>query len=114
LHVDTEPARRFNRVVIDNFRAGRIYRNLASPVAGTGISASEFHLLALAAVLDGCGDEVPTAAKYSLAFLKRCGRLPMRDGTLIENDNEGIAFLEQQLQPILDDLVPIWRRLGVL
>jgi hypothetical protein len=109
---DPEPARRFNRLIIDNFRAGRIYRNLASPVAGTGIPVSEFGLLALSATFDG-RDNPSASAAHAFALLKNSGRLPMRDGKLIEDENEGIAFLEQQLQPILDELVPLWHRLGV-
>ena len=27
---------------------------------------------------------------------------------------EGLAFLEENFQPILADLVPVWQRLGVL
>src|SRR5439155_23638168 len=48
--IDMEPARRFNRMVIDHIRAGRSYHNLASPVAGTGIAVSDLVLLALAAL----------------------------------------------------------------
>ena len=54
------------------------------------------------------------SAKHALALLKNSGRLPIKDGKLIEDENEGIAFLEQQLRLILQDMVPIWRRLGVL
>jgi SAM-dependent methyltransferase len=112
--VDMEPARRFNRVILDNLRAGRFYKNLASPVTGTGVGVSEFDLLALAAVLDGCGGDVAATAKHALALLKRAGNLPMKDGKLIENDADGLAFLEERLRPIVDDVVPIWRRIGIL
>jgi hypothetical protein len=114
IEIDPEPARRFNRLVIDNLRAGRLYQNLASPVAGTGIWVSEFGLLALAAMFDGRGDDAAMSAKHALALLKNSGRLPSRDGKLIQDENEGAAFLEQQLRPILEDMVPIWHRLGVL
>jgi hypothetical protein len=111
--VDIEPARRFNRMIVENLKAGRFYRNLAAPVAGTGIWVSEFGLLALSAVLDGREHDAAAAAAHTLALLKNCGRLPVKDGKLIDDENEGIAFLEQQLQPILDDVLPVWRRLGV-
>jgi SAM-dependent methyltransferase len=112
--VDKEPAWRFNRMIVENFKSGRLYANLASPVAGTGIWVSEFGLLALAAMFEGRGDDAVASATHALAVLKNSGRLPMRDGKLIEDESQGIAFLEQHLQPILEDVVPIWRRLGVL
>jgi SAM-dependent methyltransferase len=111
--VDMEPARRFNRTVLDNFRAGRFYNNVASSVAGTGIWVSVFHLLALAALFAGCGDDVVATSKHALALLKGCGKVPVKDGKLIENEADGLAFLEEQLQPILDGVVPVWRRLGI-
>ena len=49
---DVNPAKRFNRLVVENARRGRLYSNLASPVARTGIPVNEFGLLALAAVFD--------------------------------------------------------------
>jgi len=38
----------------------------------------------------------------------------MKDGRLLRDEAEGLSFLEERLQPILDDFVPVWRRLGVL
>ena len=111
---DMEPARRFNRMVIEHIRAGRSYRYLASPVAGTGIAVSDLELLALAALLDGRGQDAPAAAKYGLALLKGCGKVPMKDGRPLQEEAEGLSFLEDRLGPILDDSVPVWRRLGVL
>jgi hypothetical protein len=38
----------------------------------------------------------------------------MRGGVLIEGEGEATSFLAEQMQPIVDDYVPLWRRLGVL
>jgi hypothetical protein len=112
--VDVEPAQRFNRMVVDRVRTGRQYFNLASPVAGTGIGVSELSLLALAALFDGRGHDAPAAAKHALVLLKGCGKAPMKDGRVLQEEAEGLSFLEERLQPILDDFVPVWRRPGVL
>ena len=112
--VDAEPAKRFNRMVVDHVRAGRSYRFLASPVAGTGIPVNDLGMLALGAVFDGQGDDAASAAKDALAVIKHSGKLPMKAGKLLTDEAEGLAFLEENFQPILADLVPVWQRLGVL
>jgi hypothetical protein len=112
--VDSEPAKRFNRMVVDFVRSGRSYRNLAAPVAGTGIAVSDLGLLVLGAILDGRGEDAASAAKHALGVLKSTGKLPMKAGKLLDDETEGLSFLEESFQPILTDIVPIWRRLGVL
>jgi hypothetical protein len=49
-----------------------------------------------------------------LGTLKAIDRRPMKNGKLIEDDSTAIAFLVENMQPILQEYVPIWRRLGVL
>jgi hypothetical protein len=46
---------------------------------------------------------------FSLVFSRR-----MRDGVLIKDDGEAIIFLAEQIQPILDHDIQLWRQLGVL
>jgi Predicted methyltransferase regulatory domain/Methyltransferase domain len=111
--VDAEPARRFNRMIIGHARTGRIYRHLASPVARTGIPVTDFGLLALTAVIDG-KDELPAVARHAMSILHMLGQRPMRDGVLIKDDGEAATFLAEQIKPILEDDIPLWRRLGVL
>jgi hypothetical protein len=111
---DREPAQRFNRQVIEHLKAGRVYNALAAPVMRTGLPVTEFDLLTLAAILDGAGDNVATAAKHSLALIVNMGRRPIKDGKLLEDDKEALAFLEDRLHAPLTHSAPIWRRLGVL
>jgi hypothetical protein len=110
---DLEPAKRFNRQVVENARAGRLYFHLASPVVRTGIPISDFGLLSLAARFDG-ESEASAAACHALMLLKRMGRRPMKDGKLIEDDAEATDFLAQNMAPVLADSVPVWQRLGAL
>jgi SAM-dependent methyltransferase len=111
--VDAEPAQRFNRMIVGHCRTGRIYQYLAAPVAGTGIPVTDFGLLALAGILDG-KTELVAVAKHAMSILKVLGQRPMRGGVLIEGEAEATSFLAEQMQPIVDDYVPLWRRLGVL
>ena len=110
---DPAPAQRFNRMVVDSARSGRLFFHLASPLARTGIPVSDFGLLALAARFDGQG-EYRAAASHALRLLKAMGRRPMKDGKLIEDDDKATAFLAENMKPILEEFVPTWRRLGVL
>ena len=110
---DPEPARRFNRVVVDNARAGRLYFSLAAPSARTGIPVNDFGLLTLAALAEGYEDP-RAAAKYALRIVRDAGRYPVREGKTIEDEGEATAFLEQNIRLSQEEMVPIWRRLGVI
>src|SRR3981189_2661740 len=44
-NVDVRPAQRFNRMVVERARAGRLYGYLASPVARTGVPVDEYGFL---------------------------------------------------------------------
>lgn len=111
---DAAPAKRFNRVVIEEAREGRVFGSLAAPVIRTGIPVPDFALLALSALLDGSGHMPHAAAQHGLKILKALGRRPMKDLQPIENDNDAIDFLVEHMQPILEEAVPVWRRLGII
>jgi hypothetical protein len=100
-------------MVVEHSRAGRFYFCLASPVARTGIRVGEFALWALAADLDGAADNAETAARHALAGIKSLGRRPARDGKLIQDDEEAVRFIADNIAPVIDGLMPIWRQLGV-
>jgi SAM-dependent methyltransferase len=110
---DMAPAKRFNRMIVAQARAGRVYGSLASPVARTGIRVTDFALLALAALFDGKQD-AGGAAEHAMAILKGLGRRPFREGRLIEDDGEATRFLAGNFQAILADDVPVWQRLGMI
>src|SRR5262245_29095753 len=110
---DAAPAQRFNRMIVDHARGGRIYNHLASPVTRTGLPVSDFGLLALAALFDG-KDEPVDAARHAMSTLKTLGRRPTKDGQRLDDEGEAIAFLAEHIRPVLEDDVPLWRRLGVL
>jgi SAM-dependent methyltransferase len=112
--IDQEPAQRFNRMIVDFARTGRIYGALASPVLRTGVGVRDLGLLALAALFDGKGDDAAMAAKHALSILKVLGRRPMKDGALLEDDGDAMAFLISNFRTILEDDVPLWRQLGML
>jgi hypothetical protein len=111
---DTGPAQRFNRLIVDRARQGRIYGYLASPVARTGVRVDDFALLTLAAVFDGEGDTAVTAARHGLSIITALRRRPLDNGRPIERDDDAVAFLAARMEPVLADDLPLWRRLGLL
>jgi SAM-dependent methyltransferase len=112
--VDAAPARRFNRMVVEEAREGRVFDSLASPLLRTGIPVSDFGLLALSALFEGRGHDARAAATHGLAVLKSLGRRPLKDLQPIEQDVEAIEFLAGHMQPILEEGIPLWRGLGML
>jgi SAM-dependent methyltransferase len=111
---DAEAAHRFNRMIVGHARTGRIYSHLASPVARTGVPVTDFGLLTLAAIYDGKADDVASVARHAMGILKVMGRRPIKEGRFLEDEGEATIFLAETMQPILQDVVPIWRRLGVV
>jgi predicted O-methyltransferase YrrM len=112
--IDQEPARRFNRMIVDFARTGRNYGALAAPLIRSGLAAGDLALLALAAVFDGKGDDPETAAKHAMSILKVLGRRPFKDGTVINDEIAAVDFLASAYRPILEENVPLWRQLGML
>jgi hypothetical protein len=112
-NVDSEPARRFNRMIVDSFRGGRAYRHLAAPAGRTGLQVPNYGLLTLAALFDG-KDDGPAAGRHALPILKSLGRRPVKDGREIENDSEAEAFLAERMAQVREDYVPLWQRLGCI
>ncbi len=111
--VDVAPAHRFNRMIAENVRSGRLYHHLAAPAARTGVPLPNFGLLALSALFDG-KNEGSAAARHALSILKTLGRRPMKDGEPIESDSEAEGYLAEQIGLVLAEYVPVWRRLGCL
>lgn len=111
---DPAPAQRFNRMIAQLACEGRSYGHLAAPVGRTGIRASEFDLLTLAAIHDGVAEEPAAVANHILAGLQRLGRRPTKDGRAIDGDAEAGTFVAATVAPILTDSLPLWRALGVL
>jgi hypothetical protein len=111
---DKAPAQRFNRAVVDYARTGRVYGGLASPVLRSGVGVRDLGLLAMAAVFDGKGDDAAMAAQHAMSILKVLGRRPIKDGAMIQDDGDAIAFLISAFRPILEDEIPVLRTLGVL
>jgi hypothetical protein len=112
--VDVGPAQRFNRMIVERARQGRLYGHLAAPLARTGVPVDEFGLLALAAVFDGKAADPLAAARHGLSILAASGRRPLKDNRPIDDDGEAVAYLAGRMTPLLEEQMPVWRRLGVL
>jgi len=111
---DAAPAKRFNRLVVDAARQGRIYSHLASPATGSGVAVDDFDLLALAALFDGASTEPAALAQRGFEIVSALGRRPTRDGAEIEDEAEAVASLVEPMRRAAEEKLPVWRRLEIL
>jgi hypothetical protein len=73
---------------------------------------SEFALWALAADAEGEAADAETAARHALSNIKSLGRRLARDGKIIDDDAEAVSFIANNVAPVIDGFIPIWRQLG--
>ncbi|MDB5407386.1 MAG: methylase [Rhodospirillales bacterium] len=110
-----EPARRFNRRLVAGLLAGETSRRyaLAVPRLATGLSAGLLQLLVLAAL--SAGRERPDAvADHVHAALASRGEKMIRDGGLVEAEDECRRLVREEVGIVLRDLVPLWRKLDII
>src|SRR5262249_3247267 len=81
---DTKSARRFNTMIVEEFKLGRLYSVLAAPVARTGLPVSPNELCVLAAHFEGQGQNPSVAAQHTRGLLSKTGQHVMKDGKPIE------------------------------
>lgn len=112
--VDPAPAQRLNRVLIDKARLGRFYNFLAAPQVGSAVQIAQVDLLILASVLSSPSAQVAAIAEDVLLMLRRLGMSPSKDGVTLTDPAEQRAALGVDVEILLRDRVPFWRRLGVL
>ncbi|MBB4264759.1 class I SAM-dependent methyltransferase [Roseospira visakhapatnamensis] len=109
--------RRLNREIADlPLGQGRLKPStaLASALGRTGVFATLFDVLAYAALADGA-DETPEAlADAAWARLSARGEALRHEGEPLEGEAANRAALIENFGPVLEGVVPMWRRLGVL
>lgn len=106
-------AHRFNQAVVQELKSGRTINYLAAPASGSGIHASTIELFGLAAVHEGI-EETTRAAAHAFSVMKGLGQRPRKEGTLIADDREAIAYLEDQFNSFFTNKLPVWKQLGIL
>jgi SAM-dependent methyltransferase len=110
--LDPEPARRFNRLIVELARKGQVYTALACPSIRSGLPIRDLGLLALAALFDGEGDDPRRAAEHALTGMKALGHRPLKEGKLLQDDGEALNLLTSTFKPVLEHDVPMLRQLG--
>ena len=67
----------------------------------------------LAAVHEGI-EHASEAAAHAFSIMDSLGQRPRRDGTLIADDQEAKAHLQEQLKVFLANKLPVWKHLGIV
>jgi len=109
-----EIAARLNAVIARAAAGGERFAHLAAAAIGSGVPATDLELMLLDAWLSADGDiEVPDLARGLEHRLEALGReLRFRGGVLAREELQ--RHLAQLASNFVDQLVPRWRRLGVL
>lgn len=110
--LDTAPAQRLNRVLVEKMLQARFYNFLAVPAAGSGIQASHTDLLILAAVQAGHEGDTEAATAYVVATMQRLGINWMRDGIAVTDPDQRHAVVKAGVAEFLQGKLPLWRQLG--
>jgi SAM-dependent methyltransferase len=113
--VDPEPAQRFNRAVAGAAELEEIHRGvaLAAPALGNGIGVNSVALLAYGAWAAGSRRDEDVTARIQ-SVLKKRGETLLRDGKPIEDEAEHRRLITEQVALTRQQLLPVWRRLGIL
>ncbi len=109
------PVARMNLRIAGEVRHGDEYPALASALTGSAVqvpylSRMVYWLLAG----QGMAADRETLARAAWAIMRSQGRQIVRDGVVLADENESLAELSRTIGAVLEQQVPVWRRIGVL
>lgn len=105
---------RFNAAIARSVSAGQSYRFLAAAALGSAISVRDIDLMMLDIWLQSSGQaDVTALAEGTASRFSALGRKIERDGKPIDGA-EADQYLAKQSVAFRDQLVPKWRRLGIM
>jgi SAM-dependent methyltransferase len=113
--VATEPAHRMNHAIASQTRCGDDLQVLVSPLIGNAILTSFVERIVYF-LLNGTAQQ-PDAAELSVQVWRVMalqGRRLLHEGTPIESEEDNIVKLQEMIQSILTDKLPVWRQLRML
>src|SRR5690606_16578189 len=110
-----ETARRLNRTQAEMVRFENTSRRtcIAAPLVGIGMPASTVELIAYGCVLEGVTSADAIAREVWRPIAARGEKL-IHEGKPIETEGESIDVLRGRAQKILDQTLPLWRRVGAI
>jgi SAM-dependent methyltransferase len=105
---------RFNRQIgLDNRRGGAGHF-LAAPRIATGLSADPVETMLLDELEPVGARDIPALVERVLAILARSGRSVMKDGVVVPDPVAARASMTETVTRIVNERVPLFRRLGIL
>jgi hypothetical protein len=113
---DPAPARRFNTALGRRIRDEASFRDvaIASPLIGTGVSVNTAGLAAHHALATGCPPDAPLLAERVWDVLSARGETVVKDGKPVIGAAPSIALLVEKIKPVLQDTLPIWKKLKTI
>ncbi|MBB4284638.1 class I SAM-dependent methyltransferase [Roseospira goensis] len=112
--IDPAPARRLNRVLADHVLTGVPIVNMAAPLIGSGLPASDLDLAALDILSREDVADASDLAGRLRARLQAAGRPVVHDGKTIDDPAEAERHVAERAAALYGEQAPVWRHLGLL
>lgn len=93
---------------------GRAIMALAGAAIGAGVTIRLFEMLAYEALATGTAADVESVSQAIVALLRRRGDKLRREGKDIEDPAETLALLRTNMADVLENALPMWRRIGAI
>lgn len=106
-------AMKLNRIILKKTSEGQMYNFLSSPRTGLAVYISNLEALILNSILDGVR-ETTKLNQVVYENLKRLGQRIVREGKVIENEDETRQIIENNVAEFLTKRMPILKAHGIV
>lgn len=108
-----ESSQRLNNYLLNGACNGSEISYLVSPLLGGGISASRIEQLLISAYING--EQTPEAmAKKAWFYLKELGQSLIKDGKVINEEDENLAEMQRYAELFVATRLPIFQALLIV
>jgi SAM-dependent methyltransferase len=112
----SDSSRRMNLVIAGKTRYADEFRSLCSGVVGGAVPAESYvqRLVYWLIAGEGIAEDVQALAQAGWKIMKAQGRQLVKDGVVLEGEQEGWAEFSLHVQTVLQQQLPVWRKLNML
>jgi hypothetical protein len=110
-----EEAKRMNRALASGVRYKDEYQSLCSGLTGSAITAPYIARLVYWLIAErGMEADAEALARAGWEVMRPQGRQLLRDGVRLQDDADNLAELQSHVRTVLQELLPVWRKLNML
>lgn len=110
-----DAAQKFNAAIAAATAQGEEWAAFACPDTGNGTATSQVERMVYHVLPKGAGPvDATQVTKAVWAIFKAQGRAMLKDGAAVVGDEENLAVLQPQVQGVLDNSLPTWKKLRMI